>query len=76
LKVLILFGSLFTWINLLSWMVYLSIWAAKVRSLPQSFKTDSAKPTLRERLTARELQIVELVALGRTNAAIGQELDY
>jgi DNA-binding CsgD family transcriptional regulator len=46
--------------------LHLSIWAATVRSLPQSFKT--------ERLTARELQIVELVALGRTNAAIGQEL--
>lgn len=46
--------------------LHLSIWAATVRSLPQPFKT--------ERLTARELQIVELVALGRTNAAIGQEL--
>ncbi len=54
--------------------LHLSIWAATVRSLPQSFKTDSAKPTLRERLTARELQIVELVALGRTNAEIGTEL--
>lgn len=46
--------------------LHLSIWAATVRSLPQSFQT--------ERLTARELQIVELVALGHTNAAIGQEL--
>jgi DNA-binding CsgD family transcriptional regulator len=46
--------------------LHLSIWAATVRSSPQPFKT--------ERLTARELQIVELVALGRTNAAIGQEL--
>jgi DNA-binding CsgD family transcriptional regulator len=46
--------------------LHLSIWAATVRTLSQSFKT--------ERLTARELQIVELVALGRTNAAIGQEL--
>lgn len=44
--------------------LHISIWAATVRSQP--FKT--------ERLTARELQIVELVALGRTNAAIGQEL--
>jgi DNA-binding CsgD family transcriptional regulator len=46
--------------------LHISIWATTVRSLAQSFKT--------ERLTARELQIVELVALGRTNAAIGQEL--
>jgi DNA-binding CsgD family transcriptional regulator len=46
--------------------LHLSIWAATVRSLPQSHKT--------ERLTTRELQIVELVALGRTNAEIGTEL--
>jgi DNA-binding CsgD family transcriptional regulator len=46
--------------------LHLSIWAATVRSLPQPFKT--------ERLTARELQIVELVALGRTNGEIGTEL--
>jgi DNA-binding CsgD family transcriptional regulator len=46
--------------------LHLSIWAATVRSLPQPDKT--------ERLTAREWQIVELVALGRTNAEIGTEL--
>jgi DNA-binding CsgD family transcriptional regulator len=46
--------------------LHLSIWAATTRSSPQSFK--------QELLTARELQIVELVALGRTNAEIGTEL--
>jgi DNA-binding CsgD family transcriptional regulator len=46
--------------------LHLSVWAATARSKHQSFKT--------ELLTARELQIVELVALGRTNAAIGSEL--
>ena len=44
----------------------LSIWAATARLKEQLFKT--------ERLTTRELQIVELVALGRTNAEIGTEL--
>jgi DNA-binding CsgD family transcriptional regulator len=46
--------------------LHLSMWAATTRSSPQSFKNDL--------LTARELQIVELVALGRTNAEIGTEL--
>jgi DNA-binding CsgD family transcriptional regulator len=46
--------------------LHLSIWAATTRSSPQLFKN--------ELLTARELQIVELVALGRTNAEIGTEL--
>jgi DNA-binding CsgD family transcriptional regulator len=46
--------------------LHLSIWAATTRSSPQPFKN--------ELLTARELQIVELVALGRTNAQIGTEL--
>ncbi len=61
--------------------LHLSIWAATARSQPHRLKADSAKPTLsfgtlreRERLTPRELQIVELVALGRTNAEIGTEL--
>jgi DNA-binding CsgD family transcriptional regulator len=46
--------------------LHLSMWAATVRS-----------PSILTRatgLTARELQIVELVALGRTNAEIGAEL--
>ncbi len=46
--------------------LHLSIWAATTRSSPPSLKAAL--------LTARELQIVELVALGRTNAEIGTEL--
>ncbi|MGL5871325.1 MAG: LuxR C-terminal-related transcriptional regulator [Xenococcaceae cyanobacterium] len=46
--------------------LHLSVWVAILRSQHQSFKT--------ERLTPRELQIAELVALGRTNAEIGNEL--
>jgi DNA-binding CsgD family transcriptional regulator len=46
--------------------LHLSIWAATTRSSAPSLKAAL--------LTARELQIVELVALGRTNAEIGTEL--
>jgi DNA-binding CsgD family transcriptional regulator len=46
--------------------LHLSVWAATERSQLQLLKSD--------RLTSRELQIAELVALGRTNAAIGNEL--
>jgi DNA-binding CsgD family transcriptional regulator len=46
--------------------LHLSMWSAITRSSHRSFKN--------ERLTARELQIVELVALGHTNAEIGREL--
>jgi DNA-binding CsgD family transcriptional regulator len=46
--------------------LHLSMWAATKRSSSPSLKAAL--------LTARELQIVELVALGRTNAEIGQEL--
>ncbi|MGL6338694.1 MAG: LuxR C-terminal-related transcriptional regulator [Waterburya sp.] len=46
--------------------LHLSVWVATVQSQQQSFKSD--------RLTSRELQIAELVALGRTNAEIGNEL--
>jgi DNA-binding CsgD family transcriptional regulator len=48
--------------------LHLSVWAATVRL--QS--VGSASETLR--LTPRELQIAELVGLGRTNAEIGTEL--
>ncbi|TAE53341.1 MAG: LuxR family transcriptional regulator [Oscillatoriales cyanobacterium] len=46
--------------------LHLSVWAATMRSPYQPFKTN--------RLTPRELEIAELVALGRTNAEIGTEL--
>jgi len=46
--------------------LHLSVWAATVRSQQQSLKSSL--------LTPRELQIAELVALGRTNAEIGTEL--
>ena len=46
--------------------LHLSIWAATASYQPQSFK--------HELLTIRELQIVELVAQGKTNIEIGHEL--
>ncbi|MDJ0677941.1 MAG: LuxR C-terminal-related transcriptional regulator [Calothrix sp. MO_167.B42] len=46
--------------------LHLSVWIATVRSQHQTF--------ISHRLTTRELEIVELVALGRTNAEIGREL--
>lgn len=46
--------------------LHLSVWTATVRFQQQPFKSD--------RLTSRELQIAELVALGRTNAQIGREI--
>lgn len=46
--------------------LHLSIWTATKRGQSRSRSLD--------RLTARELQIAELVALGRTNAEIGTEL--
>ncbi|MCC3415537.1 MAG: LuxR family transcriptional regulator [Microcoleus sp. PH2017_29_MFU_D_A] len=46
--------------------LHLSVWSATMRSPYQPFKTN--------RLTPRELEIAELVALGRTNAEIGTEL--
>jgi DNA-binding CsgD family transcriptional regulator len=55
--------------------LHLSVWTATVRTT-----TSAARSTAKiaagssERLTPRELQIAELVALGRTNAEIGTEL--
>jgi DNA-binding CsgD family transcriptional regulator len=46
--------------------LHLSIWATTARTAAPIFHSD--------KLTPRELQIVELVALGRTNAEIGREL--
>jgi DNA-binding CsgD family transcriptional regulator len=61
--------------------LHLSIWAATTRTaccLPQQSRSISDEKSLplfgkNQLLTARELQIVELVALGRTNANIGSE---
>jgi DNA-binding CsgD family transcriptional regulator len=46
--------------------LHLSIWATTARAVDPVLQSD--------KLTPRELQIVELVALGRTNAEIGQDL--
>jgi DNA-binding CsgD family transcriptional regulator len=62
--------------------LHLSIWAATTRTAcrlrQQSHNISAGKsssPSCKQKLlTARELQIVELVALGRTNAEIGTEL--
>ena len=52
--------------NLSAICLHLSVWA--------STKRQSRPPLQAARLTPRELQIAELVALGRTNAEIGAEL--
>ncbi|MDZ7958098.1 MAG: LuxR C-terminal-related transcriptional regulator [Aulosira sp. DedQUE10] len=52
--------------NLSALCLHLSIWNATVRSRSQPLKSD--------RLTPRELEIAELVALGYTNAEIGHKL--
>jgi DNA-binding CsgD family transcriptional regulator len=54
--------------------LHLSSWAATVRSPSIALRTALPNPVKTAALTARELQIVELVALGRTNAEIGTEL--
>jgi DNA-binding CsgD family transcriptional regulator len=54
--------------------LHLSVWAATVRSPNTATRPISSQSSKTARLTARELQIVELVALGRTNAEIGTEL--
>jgi DNA-binding CsgD family transcriptional regulator len=54
--------------------LHLSIWAATTRSRSVSTGKSSSPSGKQKLLTARELQIVELVALGRTNAEIGTEL--
>lgn len=58
--------------------LHLSVWAATVpqsvsegTSQHQPFRTDSLREAPQARLTPRELQIAELVALGRKNAEIG-----
>jgi DNA-binding CsgD family transcriptional regulator len=54
--------------------LHLSMWAATTRSPSVSAGKSSSPSGKIKLLTARELQIVELVALGRTNAEIGTEL--
>ncbi len=54
--------------------LHLSIWAATMRSPGASAGKLSSPSGKNQLLTARELQIVELVALGRTNAEIGTQL--
>ncbi|HCF27273.1 MAG TPA: helix-turn-helix transcriptional regulator [Cyanobacteria bacterium UBA11049] len=54
--------------------LHLSIWTATVRSRSVSEGKSQRQPFSCVRLTPRELQIAELVALGRTNAEIGNEL--
>ena len=54
--------------------LHLSVWAATVRAAKLSRRESQHQPSNTSRLTPRELQIAELVALGRTNAGIGREL--
>lgn len=69
-------------IDLSAICLHLSVWVATINSQSQSskktqsslFKSESGAERLRQRLTPRELQIAELVALGKTNAGIGHEL--
>lgn len=57
--------------------LHLSVWAATTRSRQRSKKPNRAGSEvvlLSDRLTARERQIAELVALGKKNAEVGAEL--
>ena len=54
--------------------LHLSVWAATVRAAKLFRRESQHQPLKTSRLTPRELQIAELVALGRTNAGIGREL--
>ncbi len=61
--------------------LHLSVWTATVRNAMSEARSTgdivtgkSEQSHAAERLTPRELQIAELVALGRTNAEIGTEL--
>lgn len=69
-------------IDLSAICLHLSVWVATAgsqgifggKSQHQPFNSDSLRYGKAERLTSRELQIAELVALGRTNAEIGKQL--
>jgi DNA-binding CsgD family transcriptional regulator len=54
--------------------LHLSVWASTVRSQHVSTEKPQHQAFQAHCLTPRELQIAELVALGRTNAEIGTEL--
>ncbi|WP_293339491.1 helix-turn-helix transcriptional regulator [Microcoleus sp. CAWBG58] len=54
--------------------LHLSVWNATVRAAKLSGIELPYQPFKTNRLTPRELEIAELVALGRTNAEIGTEL--
>ena len=69
-------------IDLSAICLHLSVWMATAGSQDisagrlqhQPFNSDYPRNGKAERLTSRELQIAELVALGRTNAEIGKQL--
>lgn len=54
--------------------LHLSAWMATVSSQRSSAENLQHQPFNRDHLTPRELEIAELVALGRTNAEIGHQL--
>lgn len=58
--------------NLSAVCLHLSTWLTKIKSQTKEFDSDNNLDI--NRLTPREIQIVELVAKGLTNAQIGKEL--
>lgn len=55
--------------------LHVSVWTTAVRLMQDAPSTEQQhQPFRTDRLTLRELQIADLVALGRTNAEIGTEL--
>ncbi|MEL6333552.1 MAG: LuxR C-terminal-related transcriptional regulator [Cyanobacteria bacterium J06633_2] len=54
--------------------LHLSVWTASVRFVRFAHLQSQHQSLSTSRLTARELEIANLVALGRTNAEIGNEL--
>ncbi|MEP0880166.1 LuxR C-terminal-related transcriptional regulator [Trichocoleus sp. ST-U3] len=54
--------------------LHLSVWIASVRFANRAVLEPQHQPLNTHRLTSRELQIANLVALGRTNTEIGTEL--